>query len=204
MDRQLTKAETQLDKLKVPSRVFPDLKVWEESFLHLRFRWKLLVLVADSASGKSTFAEGLFANPYLLTVEDATDLDLKSFDRESHDGIVLDNVNSWQQLLSWRAVLQARNAKSRGGQSATNVYSYVQYLFGVAVVATIDLDAPDAYVSDAQQEGHSKWLLKKCVFVRLPAGATFYDSAALPKLQLNNRFSLFAETVKRRITEQRD
>ena len=202
VDQQLTKASTQLNKLKAPSRVFPEVLAWEDSFLHLNFRWKLLVLVADSASGKSTFAEGLFDNPYLLTVEDATDLDLKAFDRESHDGLVLDNVNSWQQLLSWRAILQARNAKSRGGQSATNVYSYVQYLFGVAVVATIDLDAPDAYLADAQQEGHSKWLLKNCVFVRLPAGATFYNSAALPKLKLDNKFSLFAGTVKRRRTQQ--
>ena len=81
--------------------------------------------------------------PY--NVEEAENLDLKSFDRDVHDGLVLDNVNSWGQLLLWRAVLQARNAKSKGGQSATNVYSYTQYLFGVPVVATVDLDAADAF-----------------------------------------------------------
>ena len=32
--------------------------------------------------------------------------------------------------------MRARSAKSRGGQSATNVYSYVQYLYGVPVVVT--------------------------------------------------------------------
>jgi len=123
---------------------------------------------------------------------------VRGFERERHDGIVLDNVNSWKQLLSWRALLQARNAKSRGGQSATNVFSYVQYLFGAALVATVDLDAPDAYLVDPNNVKHSKWLVKNCVFVRLPAGETFYDKARLPTLQLGNTFSLFAETVKRR------
>lgn len=65
---------------------------------------------------------------------------------EEHDGIVLDNVNSWGQLLAWRAVLQARNTLSKGGQSATNIYAYAQYLYGVAIVATVDWDAPDYHL----------------------------------------------------------
>jgi len=48
-------------------------------------------------------------------------LDLKGFDYLRHDGLVLDNVNSVGQFQHWQAVLQARNAKSKGGQSATNV-----------------------------------------------------------------------------------
>ena len=59
---------------------------------------------------------------------------------------MLDNVNSWGQLLAWRAVLQARNTLSKGGQSATNIYACAQYLCGVAIVATVDADAPDYYL----------------------------------------------------------
>ena len=59
---------------------------------------------------------------------------------------MLDNVNSWGQFLAWRAVLQARNTLSKGGQSATNIYAYAQYLYGVAIVATVDTDAPDSYL----------------------------------------------------------
>ena len=92
---------------------------------------KNLVLCADSSSGKSNFAEGRFDSPYVLTVEGAEHLDLRGFDYEKNDGVVLDNVNSWKQLLGWRAVLQARNAKSKGGQSATNIHAYPQYLHGV-------------------------------------------------------------------------
>jgi len=198
VDRQLLEVDAELAKLKAPFLTFPEVETWQDTFLHLCFRWQLLVLVADSASGKSSYAESLFDKPYVLTVEDATHLDLKDFDRDVNDGIVLDNVNSWKQLLSWRAVLQARNAKSKGGQSATNLYSYAQYLFGVPVAVTVDLDAPDAFLADAGHEKASKWLLKNCVFVRLPAGQVFYDKAKLPKLKLENRFSLYAETVKRR------
>ena len=172
--------------------------MWEDSFLSLQFRWKILVLRADSASGKSTFAEGLFANPYAITVEEAVQLDLKGFDYQAHDGIVLDNVNTFGQVLQWRAVLQGRNAKSKGGQSATNVFAYSQYLFGVAVVATFDLDAPDAYLIDPDHAEHSSWLVKNTVRVQLPRGETFYDAAQLPARRRPNPFSLFAETVKRR------
>ena len=156
------------------------------------------MLVADSASGKSSFAESLFDKPCVVTVEDAEHLDLKDFDREVNDGLVLDNVNSWRQLLSWRAVLQARNAKSKGGKSATNVYAYAQYLFGVPVVATVDLDAPDGYLVDEASELRSKWLLKNCVFVRAAAGEVFYDRTKLPTERVPNNFSLYAATLKKR------
>ena len=162
------------------------------------FRWKLLVLVADSASGKSAYAESLFEKPYVLTIEDVEHLDLRDFESQSHDGIVLDNVNTWSQLLSWRAVLQARNAKSKGGQSGTNMYAYTQYLYGVPITVTVDLDAPDSYLIDASCTDRSRWLLKNCVFIKLPTGEKFYDVARVPKRKLENKFSLFATTLKRR------
>ena len=198
IDQTIAEVDGELDKLKAPFRTFPEVTAWEDSFLLLDFRWKLLALVADSASGKSSFAESLFAKPYVLTVEDAEHLDLRDFDRDRHDGIVLDNVNSWQQLLSWRALLQARNAKTRGGQSATNVYAYTQYLFGVAIAVTVDLDAPDAHLTDRSNRKRSKWLCKNCVLVELPAGEAFYRKDKVPTRNIENKYSLFAQTVKRR------
>ena len=198
VDARLAVVATALDGLKAPARIFPEVTAWENSFLDLNFRWKILLLWGDSASGKSTFAEGLFAHPHVITVEESTHLDLKAFDFESHDGLVLDNVNSFAQLLMWRAILQGRNAKSKGGQSATNMFAYPQYLFGVAVVATVDLDAPDAYLVEPTHADHSKWLVKNTVRVKLAKGETFYDAARTPVRRPANRFSLFAQTVKRR------
>ena len=200
VDATMATVGQDLEKLKAPFLVFPEVAEWEDSFLRLDFRWKLLALVADSASGKSSFAESLFAKPFVLTVEDAEHLDLRSFDRDVNDGIVLDNVNSWGQLLSWRALLQARNAKTRGGQSATNVYAYTQYLFGVAIAVTVDLDAPDAHLVNLSRRDRSKWLCKNCVFVKLPAGGTVYDQSRVPTETVKNKYSLFAQTVKRRRT----
>ena len=133
-----------------------------------------------------------------VPVEDAEHLDLKGFDQEKNDGIVLDNVNSWGQLLKWRAVLQARNAKSKGGQSATNCHAYGQYLFSVPVVATVDLDAPDAYLVDEESEWKSRWLLANTTVVPLAAGQKFYEVDQVPDVVVPNEFSLFAQTVKRR------
>lgn len=197
-DQRVAAVNVALQQLKAPPRRFPEVTAWEDSFLKLDFRWKILVLCADSSSGKSNFAETLFDNPFLLTVEGSQHLDLKGFDYEKHDGLVLDNVNSWGQILQWRALLQARNAKSKGGQSATNVFSYTQYLYGVPVVATVDLDAPDAHLVDREHEERSKWLCRNCTIVRLPAGDTFYDKSKLPNVVVPNEFSLFAATLKRR------
>ena len=198
VDQCIVEVDAALSQLKAPFKVFKQVTAWEDTFLKLDFRWRILVLCADSASGKSTFAESLFQLPYVITVEDASHLDLKEFDREKFDGIVLDNVNSWGQILSWRAILQARNAKSKGGQSGTNMYAYTQYLFGVAIIATVDLDAPDAFLVDKQNPEHSKWLVKNCEIVRLAAGETYYEK--VEPVSVPNKFSLFAETVKRRRT----
>ena len=59
---RLTEVAQQLELLKAPPRFFQAVRDWEDSFLLLNFRWKLLLLWAGSASGKSTFAEGLFEN----------------------------------------------------------------------------------------------------------------------------------------------
>ena len=77
------------------------------------------------------------------------------------------------------------------------MFAYVQYLFGVAVVATIDLGAPDAHLVQAGSPKCPNWLLKNCVILRLPARGAFYDSGAVPKAVVENAFSRFADTVKR-------
>ena len=82
VDERIAQVAREQMKLKAPPRFFPEVKDWEDSFLTLDFRWKILLLWADSASGKSTFAEGLFDRPYLVTVEEAEHLDLKGFDFE--------------------------------------------------------------------------------------------------------------------------
>jgi hypothetical protein len=79
---RVEEVERALRLRKKPFRAFPLVREWEESFLQVDFRYRVLVLCADSASGKSVFAESLFQNPYVLTVESSEHLDLKSFNYE--------------------------------------------------------------------------------------------------------------------------
>ena len=77
LDRCIREVNLALAALKAPSRCFGAVTTWEDSFFTLAFRWQILVLCADSASGKSTYAESLFTNPFCLTVEESEHLDLK-------------------------------------------------------------------------------------------------------------------------------
>ncbi len=83
--------------------------------LRARPRYRFLILHADSRAGNASFAESRFQNPFVVTVEDNTVLDLKGFHRAVHDGVVLDNCNSFGQRLKWRALVQARNTLTKGG-----------------------------------------------------------------------------------------
>ena len=105
-------------------------------------------------------------------------MDLKGFDRAVHDGVVLDNCNSFGQLIKWRALLQARNTLTKGGQFATQMYAYSQYLFMTPIVATVDFNAKDAYLMDATSSRRSKWLLGNTVCLRLEPGRTFNEFVA--------------------------
>ena len=106
-----------------------------------------------------------------------------------HVGVVAQNFGE---------CVQARNAKSKGGQSATNCHAYGQYLFSVPVVATVDLDAPDAYLVDPGSKWQSRWLLANTTVLRLPPGEKFYEESQVPRGVVPNEFPLFAQTVKRR------
>ena len=198
VDQKIADVNRDLAQLKSPFLRFRAVEEWEESFLDMRFRWQVLVLQADSASGKSSFAESLFEKPFCVTVEESEDLDLKGFSSDVHDGIVLDNVNSWNQLRRWRAALQSRNAKFKGGRSATNMYAYTQYLYGVAIVATIDMDVPDQHLITDGHPKASRWLLRNVKHVLLPAGEAFYERSGPIPRNVPNTHSLFAQTVKRR------
>ena len=200
IDAEIRKRKAELATLLYPFKEIPEVELWADQYLVVAPRYKLLLLHADSRAGKTSFAESLFDSPFVVTVEDSPFLDLKGFDRSKHDGLVLDNVNSFGQVLRWRAVLQARNVKTKGAQSQTQMYSYSQYLLLVPVVATIDLDAQDSHLVEEGHPGASTWLLQNTVRVRLGAGETFYERPqrrhAAPRAPRSD--TLFAEGLRRR------
>ena len=80
VDARIKAVAKALEQSTAPSRKFSVVTAWEDSFLKLDHRWKILILRADSRAGKSTFTEGLFETPLVITAEVADDLDLKGFD----------------------------------------------------------------------------------------------------------------------------
>eukprot|EP00959_Pyramimonas_sp_CCMP1952_P015953 337231-Pyramimonas_sp.AAC.1 len=47
IDERISRVDAALDMTRAPFRTFPAVRQWEDSFLALDFRWKLLALVAD-------------------------------------------------------------------------------------------------------------------------------------------------------------
>ena len=78
------------------------------------------------------------------------------------------------------------------------MFSYVQYLYRVAVVATADWGAPDGFLIDKDGPRRSRWLVKNCTVVRLNQAKRPSTAPACRASAWKTHFSLFAQTVKRR------
>ena len=111
-----------------PFRDFPVLDGWKEQYTRDDFRYKFLVIVGCTRSGKTQLARGLFPNPFVDVVEDS---DLPCLDGlvvagpGRHGALVFDNVNMDAFVLRSRALFQASaetvtlgKSKARQTQSA--------------------------------------------------------------------------------------
>ena len=73
-----------------------------------------------------------------------------------------------------RALLQARDTTTKGGQSATQMYANAQYLLMAPIIAMVDFEAQGHHLV---REGHPKrlkWLMQNAVVVRLVEAKAFY------------------------------
>ena len=76
-----------------------------------------------------------------VTVEDNEHLDMTDFDVRYHGGVPLDGLGDAFILKKSRESLQGRAKLTKGGQSATMIYSNKYTLARRAVIATFDLSA---------------------------------------------------------------
>ena len=134
----------------LPLRTFPEIDVYVESFRNAEHRRPILVLLGASNTGKSLLAArvlervaGVLGLPSFLevTVEADEALDFSEYDHRRHSGVLLDGIGDAALLWRHRESLQGRPKATRGGRSATMVYSYQFTLAGRAVVATLDQTA---------------------------------------------------------------
>ena len=102
-----------------------------------RRRYRLYALQGPSQAAKTSFVKSLFKRPFVLTVQNATTLNLRDFKYGFHDCLILDNVNTLKFILDYRAILQSNLDTHVLGDSATNVYSYTIFLWGTPILITL-------------------------------------------------------------------
>ena len=147
----------------LPMKVFPEVtRFLDLDWERPRFRRPVLAVVGGTNLGKSMLAAHVVrevgkkvgaAGVLEITVEANPHLDLAEYDRGKHGGVILDGVGDAFILKKNREALQGRPKVCKGGQSATNMYSYPYSLTGRAVVATFDLSAENLGAFE-----HDHWL----------------------------------------------
>jgi len=145
--------QVQADALKehtFPMKDFPEVDDFLACFQGPRHRRPVLAIIGGTNLGKSMLAAHVLrklgsmlglANFVEVTVEQNPHLDLADFDWTRDAGVLLDGVGDSLILKQNREALQGRAKLCKGGQSATNVYSYTYSLVKRGAVATFDLSA---------------------------------------------------------------
>lgn len=153
-------AHAQLEALREtqplqPVRDFPAVDAFVAAFATPARRRPILAIVGGTNVGKSLLAAHVLGRVGMVvgvtdfkevTVQDDHSIDFSEFDHRVHAGILLDGVGDVLTLWRNREVLQGRPKVTRGGRSATMVYSYPFCLAQRAVVATFDLTAQNLHL----------------------------------------------------------
>ncbi|OLP88848.1 hypothetical protein AK812_SmicGene29770 [Symbiodinium microadriaticum] len=149
-------------------QLFPCLPRFLEQFRWARDRYKLYALQGPSQAAKTSFVKSLFKSPFVLTIQGQDVLNLQSFQYGRHDALVLDNLVEWSLILKYRALLQSNVDLHVLGESATGIYSYSVFLWGVPICITLDADV------DSTPFMASEWLQANVYRDVLPVGAKCY------------------------------
>ena len=98
----------------------------------------MLVLFGPSRTGKSRLARSLFGDERTLVVDvqHGAHPDLKSFDRERHDAVLLDEMSSPRFVVDNKKLLPAHVDGDILGQSPTQFFAYEVWLWKTAIMLT--------------------------------------------------------------------
>lgn len=124
-----------------PFPVIPAAVTWLALFQKDAFRYPLLIVVGPSHSGKTQWANSLFHNALEVTIGTLAYFPekLRKFDRNIHDGLVLDDVRDMEFLSSHQEKLQSschravEFASTPGGTCA-----FQKYLFKIPIAVTVN------------------------------------------------------------------
>ena len=177
-----------------PMKAFPEVDEFLNYFRAPHHRRPMLAIVGGTNLGKSMLAADVLrrlgdivgGTDFLeLTVEQNPHLDLADFEWDRHAGVLLDGVGDALILKANREALQGRAKLCKGGQSATNVYSYTYTLVNRGIVATFDLSASNLSAFDtdhwlSNRKNVIRLVLNEHAFVPAPSTPRGAGSAAAP------------------------
>ena len=131
---------------------------WLALFKKDALRYPILVVLGPSFAGKTEWAKSLFTKALELKVGPLKHFPekMRTFDRNTHDGIVLDDVRDLQFLADHQHALQGKYdsevefASAPGGQCA-----YSHDLYAIPMVATVNLSTANLGMLEAHD-----WLSK--------------------------------------------
>jgi len=141
-------------------------QTWRSQYLEEQERYRLLVLFGPSRTGKSRLARALFGDERTLVVDvqHAEHPDMRGYRRAHHRAVLFDEVQSPALISGNKKVLQAHADGAILGQSATQLFSYVVFLWRTPLmVTTNNWDLAKLPAADRN------WIEENCVAVAVDA-----------------------------------
>ena len=124
-----------------PFPVVPEAVAWLALFKHDALRYPLLVVLGASFSGKTQWANSLFSNALEIQIGTLSHFpdSMRKFDREVHDGLVLDDVRDLEFVSSNQEKLQSSYHRAiEFASTPGGTCSYRKYLYRIPTVLTIN------------------------------------------------------------------
>ena len=122
-----------------PFAEVPAAKAWLSLFSTELDRYPFLVVLAPSRAGKTEWAKSLFKRPLVLAVGGLEHFPdgMRKFNRELHDGIVLDDLRDFYFCVRHQEKLQGKvDTETEFAATPSGQYAFSKWLWRVPVVVT--------------------------------------------------------------------
>ena len=160
-------ALTSLMSTNKPFKTFADVENWKAQYAQVQWRYKFLVLVGPSRTGKTQFARSL-GEPaasliYEVNCSSGQEPDMRAFVWSKHKLVLFDESHP-KMVTQQRLLFQAGTQDITLGTSATNCHSYTVYCHQVRMVLCTNCWEPE--VRDLVP-GDREWLAANSIVVHI-------------------------------------
>ena len=127
-------------------------QAWLALFLQDRLRYPLLVVRGASHTGKTEWVKSLFKNALELKVGslEVFPEGMRGFDRDTHDGIILDDVRDMAFLAEHQDKLQGKyDTRVEFATTPGGTCAFRKYLFAVPIAVTVNESTRNLHYLDS-------------------------------------------------------